>query len=315
MTLNVDFTPYHSCKLINLDLTSGFHQPLWDRRGGTRTAVHAADTMAGQWSCRGTIRSLHWRPSRHTMGLRGGKLLMFVGLATLAWAAEPADHFIQHGVLDSAAAKLAIGSVHGQPARQLFSMVIGELEAMRDEIGELRAVKAALIERVVRLEHVNDERGEPATVAAKNEEAPLTGGPRTDEDLANQTTGIYMARASGARQLTEDMGACATRGALVAALARVDTVCCTQSQEQCALVPGFEQRLPTSCAAAECACAVRQAYGDCGQFLRTSAEYATHPVRLRLRQRTILASTRHRSLRCDRSRSKALRSQSKDAPA
>ena len=29
MTLNVDFTPCHSCKLINLDLTSGFHQPLW----------------------------------------------------------------------------------------------------------------------------------------------------------------------------------------------------------------------------------------------------------------------------------------------
>ena len=28
MTLNVDFTPCHSCKLINLDLTSGFHQPL-----------------------------------------------------------------------------------------------------------------------------------------------------------------------------------------------------------------------------------------------------------------------------------------------
>ena len=45
MTLNVDFTPCHSCKLINLDLTSGFHQPLcprdatWSRRRSREAAV------------------------------------------------------------------------------------------------------------------------------------------------------------------------------------------------------------------------------------------------------------------------------------
>ena len=217
------------------------------------------------------------------MGLRGCGLLMLVGLATLARAADPADPFIQHDVLDSAAAKLAIGSVHGQPARELFRMIIGQVEAMRDEMGELRADNAALIERVVRLEHVNAERGElAATVAAKNEEAPRNeGGPHT-EDQANQTEPGTMTLTGRARQLTEGMGACATRNALVAALVRVDTVCCTQSQETCAFVPGFEQRLPTSCAAAECACAVRQAYGDCGQFLRTSADYATQQAQAAL---------------------------------
>ena len=217
------------------------------------------------------------------MGLRGCGLLMLVGLATLARAADPADPVIQLDVLDSAAAKLAIGSVHGQPARELFRMIIGQVEAMRDEMGELRADNAALIERVVRLEHVNAERGElAATVAAKNEEAPRNeGGPHT-EDQANQTEPGTMALTGRARQLTEGIGACATRNALVAALVRVDTVCCTQSQETCAFVPGFEQRLPTSCAAAECACAVRQAYGDCGQFLRTSADYATQQAQAAL---------------------------------
>ena len=40
MTLNVDFTPCHSCKLINLDLTSGFHQPR-SRRRANRVRVHS----------------------------------------------------------------------------------------------------------------------------------------------------------------------------------------------------------------------------------------------------------------------------------
>ena len=51
-----------------------------------------------------------------------------------------------------------------------------------------------------------------------------------------------------------------------------------RAQETCTLVPGFEQQVPTSCAAEECACAVRQAYGDCGHFLRTSSDYATQQV-------------------------------------
>ena len=158
-------------------------------------------------------------------------------------------------------------------------MIVGQLEAMRDEIGKLRAVNAALSERVVRIEHVNDEQGEPAIVAAKNGEAPLKSKSST-EDLANQTNSVALS--GGARQLTEDLGVCESRSALVAALVRVDTVCCTQSQEACAFVPGFEQRLPTSCAAAECACAVRQAYGDCGQFLETSPDYATQQVQAAL---------------------------------
>ena len=200
---------------------------------------------------------------------------MLVSLATLARAADPADPVIsQYGMFSNAAAKLAIESVNEQAARQLFSMLVGQVEAMRDEIGELRAAKEALTERVMRLEHVNDTLGEPATVTSKNEEAPLNSRPRTDP--ANRT-GI-MAFSGGGRQLTEDVGTCETRSALVAALVRVDTVCCTQAQETCAFVPGFEQRLPTSCVATECACAVRQAYGDCGQFLRTSFDYATQQL-------------------------------------
>ena len=54
MTLNVDFTPCHSCKLINLDLTSGFHQPLWTFMGKLK-GVH----RAGVLGC-----SLLARPSR-----------------------------------------------------------------------------------------------------------------------------------------------------------------------------------------------------------------------------------------------------------
>ena len=51
MTLNVDFTPCHSCKLINLDLTSGFHQPLWPPprlpRAGRRRVGGVDDVVGG----------------------------------------------------------------------------------------------------------------------------------------------------------------------------------------------------------------------------------------------------------------------------
>jgi hypothetical protein len=88
---------------------------------------------------------------------------MLVGLATLARAADPADPFIQHDVLDSAAAKLAIGSVHGQPARELFRMIIGQVEAMRDEMGELRADNSALIERLSHKRVWESTRIQPST--------------------------------------------------------------------------------------------------------------------------------------------------------
>jgi hypothetical protein len=35
---------------------------------------------------------------------------------------------------------------------------------------------------------------------------------------------------------------CSTRNDLVAALVRVENVCCTQAQETCAPIPGFDQR-------------------------------------------------------------------------
>ena len=213
------------------------------------------------------------------MGSRRCGLLMLVGLATLARAADPFISLDGTRMLDNVAAQVAIGRVNDEPARQLFSMVIGQLsqlEAMRDEISQLRVVKEALTERVMRLEHVDDSRGEPATVASTNEEAPLKSRPHTD--AANRTLGI-VASGSGSRQLTEEETLlCGTRNALVAALARVDTVCCTQSQETCTFVPGYEQQLPTSCAAEECACAIRQAYGDCGHFLRSSSDYSTQQV-------------------------------------
>ena len=82
-----------------------------------------------------------------------------------------------------------------------------------------------------------------------------------------------------ARQLTEAGSMCSTRNDLVAALARVENVCCTQAQETCAPIPGFDQRLPSSCAAAACACAVRQAAADCVQFLDQSVDYAIQQVK------------------------------------
>ena len=51
MTLNVDFTPCHSCKLINLDLTSGFHQPLWHATPHATSADGVAKTGAPVWLC------------------------------------------------------------------------------------------------------------------------------------------------------------------------------------------------------------------------------------------------------------------------
>ena len=51
MTLNVDFTPCHSCKLINLDLTSGFHQPLCDPAGGRAICMRSAPVGASQMDC------------------------------------------------------------------------------------------------------------------------------------------------------------------------------------------------------------------------------------------------------------------------
>ena len=72
------------------------------------------------------------------MGLRRSGLLMLVGLAALARAADPAEPFIsKYGMFNSAQPKIAIESVNEHAARQLFSMIVGQLEAMRDEIGEL----------------------------------------------------------------------------------------------------------------------------------------------------------------------------------
>ena len=62
MTLNVDFTPCHSCKLINLDLTSGFHQPLWRRsRGAPLAAARRRDRERSSTHC--WRAAWHWAPA------------------------------------------------------------------------------------------------------------------------------------------------------------------------------------------------------------------------------------------------------------
>ena len=63
MTLNVDFTPCHSCKLINLDLTSGFHQPLCHEWQVHACSWHSCGWRVGAARAAGGRCTGHHRPT------------------------------------------------------------------------------------------------------------------------------------------------------------------------------------------------------------------------------------------------------------
>jgi hypothetical protein len=168
--------------------------------------------------------------------------------------------------------------------------ILGQLEAMRGEISELRADREALTERVLVLENAQQCECETTQQATTTEPSPAAAGsaatdraaagrPGSGPDPAGSSLTRGLSPGTAGRQLAEAGSMCSTRKDLVAALERVENVCCTQAQETCAPIPGFEQHLPSSCAAAACACAVRQAAADCGHFLDQSADYATQQVK------------------------------------
>ena len=158
-------------------------------RGRRARAREPATSCHGTRATAAVVYSLG-RSEAHDGHAQGG-LLMLVGLATPHGQLTRLNLSSASMVCSTTGAQLQ--NVNEHAARRLFSMIVGQLEAMRDEIGELRAAKEALTERVMR-RACERYAWREAAVASKNEEASSRPTDRGIPDRDPNRTGIGIRR-------------------------------------------------------------------------------------------------------------------------